>query len=228
MKLRVLILLIFFFNFFCLAYTNDDFIELSDTSSSNNYGLLKQIDKIGENDYNNLLDRLKKFDTTDYFSLRIAYTKTNNYNPYSVSDNDLFELIYSELDSSHFNEAIKNLNKILETNFVNIKAHLISGFVYKKLKDTALSELNYHIYDGLINSIYKSGDGINTKTAFIVINASEEYALLGKFGLKSNGQELISKDGHAFDLIKATDKKTGKEYEFYFNIDIPYNPKNFK
>jgi hypothetical protein len=55
-----------------------------------------------------------------------------------------------------------------------------------ELGDSLKSEYHYNIYDGLLNSIYDSGDGISPETAYIVITTKEEYDFLNWFGLQFN------------------------------------------
>lgn len=82
------------------------------------------------------------------------------------------------------------------------------------------SKYHFNIYTGFLNSIYESGDGTSPKTAYIVIATDEEYAFLDWFGLEFKGQALVISGGYSFDSMKATNPKTKKEYEIYFNIEL--------
>lgn len=77
--------------------------------------------------------------------------------------------------------------------------------------------------EGLLNSIYMSGDSKETKSAFIVINTKEEYAFLQWIGLQFIEQSLIKADGLSFDLMKAKEKESQKEHNLYFNISLAFN-----
>jgi hypothetical protein len=69
-----------------------------------------------------------------------------------------------------------------------------------------------------MNSIYFSGDGESPKTAFIVMEISEEYDLLNWLKLKLREQSLILRDGYSFDIMRAFNEN--KETELFFNIDL--------
>lgn len=222
MNLRQLFILFLLFNLICIAKLSAGAKGAKDSTDFSNYYLLDYFKNASKDDYTLLLDSLKKYHKTDFFRLRAAYTKTDNYNPYSTDENDLFKSVYGKLDSSRYDEAAKIMQTILESNYVNIKAHMICGYIYKHMNDSALSEYHYMVYDGLLNSIIDNGDGISPKTAYIVIDTDEEYSLFTAFGMTSNEQSLMHSDGHSFDLLESVEEKTGKKYNLYFNVDLSF------
>ncbi len=222
MNIKMLLFLILSINVLCLGNVIKDSTEVNDTTATSNYIILKYCDKLTIEDYNHLLDSLKQYHTTNYLRLRLAYTKTKDYNPYSVDESELFDTIYTKINSLKFEDAAEIIKTILNKDYVNIRAHLISGFIYKKLNDSLESNYHYSVYDGLIRSILESGDGKTTNTAFIVISTKEEYELLKALGFSSNEQMLVANEGHSFDEFKAVKTNTKEKYEFYFNIDIPF------
>lgn len=220
MTLRQLFMFILFISSICFANTSSDTTGVKDSTVFTNYQMLDYIYNASEKDYPLLLDSLKKYHTTNFFKLRAAYTKTDNYDPYSTRESDLFKSAYKQMDSSRFDEAAKIMQTILESNYVNLRAHMFCGYIYKQLKDTVLSEYHYRVYDGLLNSITDYGDGFKPKTAYIVISTTEEHELLSAYGMTSNQQQLINADGHMFDLLKSVEEKTGKKYDVFFNVDV--------
>ncbi|MDP4176402.1 MAG: DUF4919 domain-containing protein [Bacteroidota bacterium] len=217
---RHLFIFILLFSSICFAKTPTDTTEVKDSTLITNYQILDYINNASKDDYPLLLDSLKKYHTTDFLKLRAAYTKTDNYDPYSINESEFFMSANSKVDSSKYDEAAKIMETLLETNYINLRAHLFCGYIYKQMKDSALSEYHYMVYEGLLNSILDYGDGRNPRTAYIVTSAGDEKILLYAFGMKSNEQQLINTDGHMFDLLKSVDKKTGKEYDIYFNVDV--------
>ena len=75
---------------------------------------------------------------------------------------------------------------------------------------------------GLVKSILDSGDGKTQKTAYVVINTSEEYALTEWLGIHVNHQSLImaNNDSPPCDLLTGT--KNGQNVSIYFDISKFY------
>ena len=183
-----------------------------------NYILFDYIDLLTENDYYSLLDSVKHKLSSDFFALRMAYTKTKIYDPYDVKFDELRKKIKLNIKEQNFKKALEISNKILEKRYIDIRTHLYCSHIYKQLGDSTKSNYHYDIYNGLLNSIYFSGDGKDAKTAFIVMEVSEEYDLLNWLELKHLGQSLIIRDGYSFDIIKVSDDN--RETELFFNIDL--------
>ena len=79
------------------------------------------------------------------------------------------------------------------------------------------------MFEGLLDSIRKSGDGKTSDAAFVVISTDEEYVLLNFLGLRATGQALINEKGHSYDKMTAVDPKTNETVVYYFNIDKRFN-----
>jgi hypothetical protein len=79
------------------------------------------------------------------------------------------------------------------------------------------------MFRGILTSILKSGDGKTPATAFKVIAAPEEYALLNALNFKMTKQSLIENDGKRYDRMDVTDSKTQTKATIYFNIDTPFD-----
>jgi hypothetical protein len=153
----------------------------------------------------------------------MAYTKTKEYSPYESDIGDSLEKALLLIDSLRFEDALSILKYIQDYNFVNIPSYLYCGYIYKELGDALNSEYHYNIYDGLLNSIYNSGDGISPETAYIVITTKEEYDFLAWFGLQCDGQSLLNSDGYSFDMMEVTDPETKENFEIYFNIELAFD-----
>ncbi|KNY30304.1 DUF4919 domain-containing protein [Pseudobacteroides cellulosolvens] len=169
----------------------------------------------------NYEDILKKNPTEiDYLQLRMAYTKTNYYNPYG-SRNELNELS-NLFEEGKFKEIINKAPKLLTAKFVDIDFHMVVFSAAEQVNDEKISAFHGFIINKLVDSILNSGDGKTPETAFIVINTDEEYALLGCLGLRRTTQSLIKHNERSYDLLEAVDKE-GNQHKIYFNIDIPFN-----
>jgi hypothetical protein len=189
-----------------------------ETDTISNYILFDYIDLLTEDDYYSLLDSVKNGLSNDFFTLRMAYTKTKIYDPYDIKFDDMRKKIKLNIKEQNFEKALKIANKILEKRYIDIRTHLYCSYIYEQQGDSVKSNYHYNIYNGLMNSIYFSGDGKNKKNAFIVIEVSEEYDLLNWLKLNFRGQSLIIKDGYSFDVMKVFDENS--ETELFFNIEL--------
>ena len=94
---------------------------------------------------------------------------------------------------------------------------------HRQLGNAEKADLHKFLFEGLIQSVEKSGDGKTPATAFVVISTDEEYVLLHWQGLQPTGQSLINQDGHSYDKMTAVNSKTNETVNYYFNIDKPFN-----
>jgi len=187
-----------------------------DTDTTSNYILFDYINLLTGDDYYSLLDSIQNKRSFDFFTLRMAYTKTKSYDPYDVKIDELRKEIKINIEEQNFQKALEIADKILKKRYIDIKTHLYCDYIYKRLNDTAKSDYHYDIYNGLLNSIYFSGDGKSAKTAFIIMEISEEYDLIRWLKLKHSKQSLMVEDGYSFDILKVFDDN--KETELFFNI----------
>jgi hypothetical protein len=173
-------------------------------------------------DYPALLAKVKSFDkTVDFKALRIAYTKTPDYNPYS-RDDDKDQAMGKAIEEKKFEEAIKIAQTVLEKNYVHIFAHFVSRVAYRELGNQEKFEYHHFVTNGLIQSIVRSGSGLDTDGALLVISVVEEYMILDVLGLKSNKQSTLKAGDQTYDKLSVVDRKTGEAGEMFFNVTIPY------
>ncbi len=171
--------------------------------------------------YQSLLAKLKKFDRpVDFKALRLAYTETPEYKPYEQKDEER-NAMFTALKAKEYEKALKSAQSILEHNYVDLDAHYVSQSSYRALNNP--KEYAYHrtVFRGLLDSILNSGDGKSPQTAYLVINISEEYVVLGYLGYKFKRQSLISADGHRYDKMEVIQKESGDSSVIYFNVDLP-------
>jgi hypothetical protein len=213
-----LINLIFIFSFFSFAQNKPAEISQFDTNTVSNYHLFNILEKLTPEDYNLLLDSIKNGLSDNYFALRMAYTKTNNYDPYGLEIKNKYTGIENHFDKGQFDEGLKIAEEIIADHYVEAKAHLYAGFAWKMKGNPENEEYQNDIYTNLLNSVFTSGDGRKPETAFISISSEEEYLFLYWVSLNSENQELIYKDNFGFDLIHCEEAETGDKFDVYFNI----------
>lgn len=168
-----------------------------------------------------LLEKVKAFDrSSDFKALRLSYTETSGYDPYS-DNTEARKAMFDALDSKQYEKAIKHAQSILEGNYVDIEAHIVSSISYRGIRDSGKSDFHDFIVKGLVGSILGSGDGKGTESAYQVISIKEEYVILDVLGLEMKIQSLIVSNGHSYDRLETITPETGKTEVLYFNVDIP-------
>jgi len=178
----------------------------------------------GDASYEELLKRVKSGDeTVDYTELRMAYTRADAYDPYFVDDPELKEEMDVALDGGDYARVSELSEKILDGNYLNIKAHLYDAYALEKLGDASGSEFHSRVGTSLIKSVLASGDGTEPASAFDVISVAEEYDVLYALRLSVKGQELVTEGGSSYDKMTVFDTETGKTGELYFCVDLPFN-----
>ena len=83
------------------------------------------------------------------------------------------------------------------------------------------------IQAGLMQSIIDSEDGKSEKTAYPVLEISEEYELVAWLHLKPQSQSLLQSPttGRSYDVLKLKDE-SGKDVVLYFDITNFWNAEN--
>ena len=70
----------------------------------------------------------------------------------------------------------------------------------------------------------ESGNGESPETAYVIYARDEgtgvakEYAILAYLGLRPGAQSLVNKGSKTYDMIEATDPRTGETRQVWFDI----------
>jgi hypothetical protein len=172
--------------------------------------------------YEMLLENVKKKDPkADFKALRMAYSKTQAYNPYDFGRQKAQQAMNRAIKAKDYAQALQLARNRLEKNYVDVQAHMVASLSYKQLGKADRSDYHRYVADGLIKSILKSGDGKSEETAFVVISTDEEYVVLDVLGINLSLQALVRGKKHTFDVLSGVDENK-KKVKFYFNIDIPH------
>ena len=177
-------------------------------------------DKTTPPTYAEIAAKLKTGETNvDYKRLRTAFTETKDYS-YGGTERAETAKMFKSLSEKNYKEALKQAEKILEKNYVELNAHYVAFSAAKQLKDDKKAEFHRTILVGLMDAIQNGNNGQSAKTPFFPITIDEEYTIMSLLSYKYSSQSLQSLDGHQFDVFDAVDSKTGKNTKLYFNIDI--------
>jgi Domain of unknown function (DUF4919) len=172
-------------------------------------------------EYAGLRDKVKGGDlSVDFKRLRISYAGSPERRQAKDTEDQKKTMIQA-INAKDFTKAVKNAEVVLENDYADMDAHFAEYLAYRELDDGKQAEFHRSVFDGLIRSIFDSGDGKTPETAYVVISVDEEYVLLRVLHLSPAGQSLLHEKGHSFDLLEAKDPKTGGTINLYFNVDIP-------
>lgn len=156
----------------------------------------------------------------DYTRLRLSYMESPEYE-HAQDTSDSEKAMMVSLGKRDFASAIQEAENVLASDYVNIEAHLVDSLANQH--DGNIQQAAFHrtVFQGLIDSIRKSGDGKSTRTAWVVISVHEEYVFLRFLKYQLSEQSLIGEKGHSYDVMKVKSPSDGTEQTFYFNADIP-------
>ncbi|HEY2469425.1 MAG TPA: DUF4919 domain-containing protein [Terracidiphilus sp.] len=156
----------------------------------------------------------------DYTRLRLSYMDSPEYE-HAQDTSDSEKAMMVSLEKRDFAAAIQEAENVLASDYVNIEAHFVDSLAKRHAGNLQQAEFHRTVFQGLIDSIRKSGDGKSTRTAWVVITVHEEYVFLQALKYQISEQSIIGENGHSYDVMKAKDPYDGAEQTFYFNADIP-------
>lgn len=175
----------------------------------------------GNRDYYQLVTRLKNNDVNvDFLALRLAYTRTQDYKPYGADDSAK-DAAFNALNKKNYGEAVRLAQSALEKNYVDLDVHLLCRVAYREMGNSERYAFHSSVLQGLVGSLYASGDGTTPEKAIVVISVPEEYFIINAKGFKSIKTGTFAANGHDYDRMDVEGRKTGEKRTLYFNIDIP-------
>ncbi|MFP4664364.1 MAG: DUF4919 domain-containing protein [Bacteroidales bacterium] len=173
-----------------------------------------------DNKYSQLVDSaMENPADIDYQELRMVYARTSGYSPYA--ENEDLEKIRKLLDSEQYEVATEVVKTVYHTQFHVPMFHFYAYAAWKESGNDKMAKLHSMIFNELMQSILKSGDGKSAKTAWVVINISEEYRVLEFLEMEMQSQSLVTENNRNYDRMEVIDEN-GEEDVVYFNIDIPF------
>ena len=172
-------------------------------------------------EFRNIVAKLKAGDTkVDFKALRMASPDSKADDAGARGDRDAYAKAVAAYNAKKFDAALSNAEKALKTGYLDINTHLLLAVAHQEKGNKDKFDFHKAVYLGLINSILDGADGKSAKTAYVVIEVAEEYAVLDALGLERGSQGLRTEGGHTYDVLTATDPKTKQTKDVWFNIDI--------
>lgn len=156
----------------------------------------------GPESYNELMRRYNQNDTTllldHYRTLYFGYTMREDYVPYQRSHLDLLDIrkriVDTKGEKSVCSEAIPIAKRAIEDNPFDLVAISTLAFSYDQLNDTTAYKLWNDKKISLLDAINSTGDGMEEKTAYHVIDLEHEYEMLMKSGLIVESDSLCNEN----------------------------------
>lgn len=175
-----------------------------------------------------LIERFLQFDTTltdrEFCMIYYGNVFTDKYNPYGTGENEeKFMELYKQ---KKYQDAIPFGQNALIDNPVNLKIIFKMLVCFHVLEDKLTAKKYAQLYFGLLDEIYKSGNGQNIKSAYVVIKVEDEYEILSDLELIMKRQALV--DGPTDILTIETKGQKPKRGEkkikqLYFNVNKPFS-----
>ena len=171
--------------------------------------------------YEKLLEQARRGDSgLDFTALRMAWAaRQTELAQLNAADPDLRKKMFAALHEDRWAAVIELGNQVLAQNYLDIDAHMFVAFACEKSHQPEKAAPHRTMADGLMHSILASGDGRSFATAFVVVSVDEEYAVLRHYRLASQKQDLVTDNGHSYDVLTAQPHDSQDEATVYFNID---------
>ena len=155
----------------------------------------------------------------DYTALRLSYAKTDDYDPWGVNTQDLFDAAWKAIQAGDCATVMQKSDALLAKDFIRIPIHFMRQDCFDKAGDKIHAAQENAIVRGIADSLMKSGDGKSAETAYVVVSLKEEGFAMTVLGLKEKEQSLVAANGHMYDLLQGEDEKTAAMRSVFFRID---------
>jgi len=154
----------------------------------------------------------------DYRAFRESFLESKQFKVAASKREELAGLqqeLSKLMAQSKFAQIVQTAKKILSIDYTNLRAQKILYQTYQLLKDEPNRQKYHDIEIGLLTSIVRNGDGKSCKSAWPVVQISEEYFILEMLDAKLDSQSIDHHGGLCDKMEVSTDK--GKAV-YYFGI----------
>ncbi len=168
--------------------------------------------------FRSLLARVKQGDrSVDYTALRIAWTYTSFYKPYS--NRGAYRRLFQLNAAAKYQEAAAASRALLRDNYLETFAHMVLVDAYKRLGDGTRYAFHLTVARGLIGSLMKSGDGISPQTAYKAVSFNEEYlVLMLRRSRRDGAKALLRWNGRAVDRFEVMNVQTRRRGVIHVDV----------
>lgn len=172
--------------------------------------------------YAELVEKLKADVTSvDFDELRRVYVRTEYYAPYATTERKDTANMNEGMNEEDWEKCLEYATRILSYSYISLDAHYGAMICSRNNNDTTTGNFHESVLDGLIESIWTSGDGKSPETAFFCTSLQERWAFLGMYGLVYNVKELEVHDGLYYDVVHVTNPADSSQFKLYFDVTTP-------
>lgn len=176
------------------------------------------------NHYRDLVQRLKAGDrTVDFTEFRMAFVNSPEFRG---PDSQLLDRAKAALAAHRYEELLSVAEKMLDENYADVRAHFDAHRAHKELGHRDEAAYHQFIYEGLLDSIEKSGDDKSHETAYVVISMNEVLLPVFRDQIKKETRfevYLLDQGAHDWCTFEGVDAHTDQRFVLFFNVDIPVN-----
>ena len=117
-------------------------------------------------------------------------------------------------------EAFALCERILSKAPVSLQGHMTLLLAAGRAAVPPEQALRYAIrFDGLLDAVFRSGDGHSVRTAFRVLSVADEYVVMQALGVESVlSQSLVEEH---YDRIEISGATGYEGDEIYFDVSLP-------
>lgn len=169
--------------------------------------------------YTGLLERFRQADSTltndEYKLIYYGQCFQKSYNPYG-NDQKNFDSFKKYYQDEKFEQALPFALKMIDNNPLNMKMTFLALVCYHHINDVAGKANMSSRYNGIMKTIFDSGDGKSDPTAFVVMCINDEYELMANMQVQNTSQALRG----FCDVMTLKENDLGIK-ELYFNVSKP-------
>lgn len=120
-------------------------------------------------------------------------------------------------------EAFALCERILSKAPVSLQGHMTLLLAAGRAAVPPEQAYRYAIrFDGLLDAVFRSGDGRSVRTAFRVLSVADEYVVMQALGVESMlSQSLIEEHEKHYDRIEISGATDYEGDEIYFDVSLP-------
>ena len=177
--------------------------------------------KTNREQYARLCERFESGDTTltpdQCATVYYGFAAQSRYNgSLGYGEEDAMALI--EQDKPQ--EAFALCERILSKAPVSLQGHMTLLLAAGRAAVPPEQAYRYAIrFDGLLDAVFRSGDGRSVRTAFRVLSVADEYVVMQALGVESVlSQSLVEEHYDRIEISGATDYEGD---EIYFDVSLP-------